>query len=62
MSPEEQLQKAAVSFDAAQDKSQIDELLDELEMVFEALQPELQDTASELIGRLHEKRRRLETP
>lgn len=62
MSPEEQLQKAAVSFDTAQDKRQIDELLDELEMVFEALQPDLQDAASELIGRLHEKRRALHTP
>jgi hypothetical protein len=59
MSPEEHLQKAAVSFDSAQDKNQIDELLDDLEMVYEALQPEMQEAATDLIGRLHEKRRTL---
>jgi hypothetical protein len=59
MSPEEHLRKAAVSFDAAHDKNQIDELLDDLEMVYEALQPEMQEAAADLIGRLHEKRRTL---
>ena len=59
MSPEEQLHKAAVSFDAVEDKTQIDELLDDLKMVYEALQPEMQDAAAELIGRLNEKRRAL---
>jgi len=56
MSPEDQLQKVAVSFDAVRDRNQIDELLDDLEMVFAALQPEMQEAAAELIGRLHEKR------
>ena len=59
MSPEEQLQDAAMNIDAVADKREIDKLLDELEMVFEALQPELQETAAELIGRLHDKRRTL---
>lgn len=59
MSPEDQLQKVAVSFDAVRDRNQIDELLDDLEMVFAALQPEMQEAAAELIGRLHEKRRAL---
>ena len=59
MSPEEHLQKAAVSFAAAQDKTQIDELLDDLETIYETLRPEMQDTAAELIDRLHEKRRAL---
>ncbi|MDH3713293.1 MAG: hypothetical protein OET44_05520 [Gammaproteobacteria bacterium] len=56
MSPEEHLHKATVSFDAVEDKNQIDELLDDLERVYEALQPELQEAADDLIGRLHEKR------
>ena len=59
MSPEEHLQSAAKSFDTVQDKREIDQLLDELEGVFEALQPELQDAAADLIGRLHDKRRAL---
>ena len=59
MSPEEHLHQAAVSFDAVQDKNQIDELLDDLEMIYEALQPEMQEAAADLIGRLHEKRRAL---
>lgn len=59
MSPEEHLHKATVSFDAVQDKNEIDELLDDLKMVFEALQPEMQEAATDLIGRLHDKRRAL---
>ena len=59
MSPEQHLQKAAMSVDVVDDKDAIDALLSDLEMVFEALQPELQDAAVDLIGRLHEKRRAL---
>jgi len=59
MSPEEHLQKATVSFEVVQDKTQIDELLVDLEMVYEALRPEMQDAAAELIDRLHKKRRAL---
>ena len=59
MSPEEQLQKAAVSFDTVADKTQIDELLDDLELVYAALQPEMQDAAADLIGKLQAKRRAL---
>ena len=59
MSPEEHLENAAIAIDDAQDKIEIDKLLDDLEMVFEALQPEMQEAAADLIGRLHEKRRAL---
>lgn len=59
MSPEEHLHKAAATLDSVHDRHQIDELLEDLEQVFAALQPDKQEAAAELIGRLQEKRREL---
>ena len=60
MSPEEQLQQAADSLDSADTLEEIDQLLADLEFVYEALQPQQQVMADGLKGRLRHKRKALE--
>ena len=41
--------------DSLQDRREIEDALDEMEYLFEIMDPELQDTASDLIARLRAK-------
>ncbi len=57
MSPEEHVQQAAAALADADSLDEIDRLLGDLEFVYQALQPELQELAGGLIEQLQEKRR-----
>lgn len=59
MQPYVYLQKVAQELDQLQSRKQIYEILDELEFLFEALDPEFQDLASDLITRLNRRLERL---
>jgi hypothetical protein len=52
MEPYAYLQKVAARLDTLHSKEEINAVLDELEFLYEALDPELQDLAANLIGTL----------
>ena len=49
------MQQVAGQLDRLEDRAQIETVLDELEYLFEVLDPELQDHASDLIEKLRAK-------
>ena len=49
------IQQVAGQLDGLQDRAQVETVLDELEYLFEVIDPELQDSASDLIQRLRAK-------
>ena len=53
MQPHQYLEKAAVALETINSREEINTILDELEFIYEALEPESQDLATELIERLH---------
>ena len=59
MQPYTYLQKVGEVLDSIDDPNQIDQLLDELEYLFDALDPELQPLCSDLIQRLIDRRGQL---
>ncbi len=52
MEPYRYLEKVASALDSLDDPEEIGEILDELEFLYEALEPELQGLATDLIARL----------
>ena len=55
MEPYRYLQQAAAQMHTLDTRDAVNRVLDELEFLYEALDPELQDLATELIGQLHER-------
>ena len=55
MEPYKYLQQAAAQMNTLDSRASVNRLLDEVEFLYEALEPELQDMASELISQLHER-------
>ena len=60
MDPYRYLQQVSELFDTLDDKQQINTVLDELEYIYELLDPELQSLASDMIERLTRKLQTLE--
>lgn len=56
MQPYPYLQQVAAVVDTIDDGERIERLLDELEYLFDALEPELQPLCSDLIARLMQRR------
>ena len=52
MEPYQYLEKVAKSLYTMEDSEEINKVLDELEFLYEALDPELQDLATDLIERV----------
>ena len=57
MEPYRYLEQVAARLDTLDDRDEINRILDELEFLYEALDPEFQDLASDLIARLSERLR-----
>lgn len=55
MQPYVYLQKVGSALDRMDDPDEINRVLDELEFMYEALDPEFQDLVADLIDRLHVK-------
>ncbi len=55
MEPYQYLQRAAAQMNTLDTREAVNRVLDELEFLYEALDPELQDRAAELISKLHER-------
>ena len=55
MEPYKYLQQAAVQTPTLDTREAVNRVLDELEFLYEALVPEMQDIATELIAQLHER-------
>ena len=53
--PQDYLRQVAAQLEQLESQQQIETVLDELEYLFEVIDPELQDHASELIARLRSK-------
>ena len=53
MEPYQYLEKTAAVLETLNSREEINNLLDELEFLYEALEPEHQDLATQLIERLH---------
>ncbi len=53
MEPYQYLAKAAAALEKLNSREEINKLLDELEFIYEALESESQDLATQLIERLH---------
>ena len=53
MEPYAYLEEIAAKMDSLQDRNEITRVLDELEFLYEALDPEFQELASELVARLN---------
>lgn len=61
MDPYRYLQRIDEEFDRLQDPQRIEQVLDELEFLYEALDPQLHDLAGDLIERLTQRLRDLRT-
>ena len=59
MEPYKYLQQAAVQMPTLDTREDVNRVLDELEFLYEALVPEMQDIATELIAQLHERLKNL---
>ena len=59
MEPYQYLQQVANQLDALNTRSEITQTLDELEFIYEAVDPEFQELASDLITRLTQRLRSL---
>ena len=59
INPAAYMQLVAGRLDSLQDRREIEDALDEMEYLFEIMDPELQDTASDLIARLRAKLERV---
>ena len=57
MTPEERLQQASAAVDKVESRAEIDQLIDDLQFVYDALHPREQELATGVIGKLREKRR-----
>lgn len=55
MEPYRYLQQAAAQMNTLDTREAVNRVLDELEFLYEALDPEMQDIAAELISQLHER-------
>ncbi len=55
VNPVAYMQLVAGRLDSLQERREIEDALDEMEYLFEIMDPELQDTASDLIARLRAK-------
>jgi hypothetical protein len=55
MEPYRYLEQVSLNLDLVTDRQELNRILDELEFVYEALEPEHQDLASDLIGRINSK-------
>ena len=55
MDPQDYLRQVASQLEHLENQQQIETVLDELEYLFDVIDPELQDNASELIERLRSK-------
>jgi hypothetical protein len=55
VNPVAYMQLVAARLDSLQERREIEDALDEMEYLFEVMDPELQDTASDLIARLRVK-------
>ena len=51
------LEQVAQSMESLEDPDEINKVIDELEYIFDALDPEFQELASELIAKLNERLR-----
>ncbi len=59
MTPEQRVQQAAKTLEQIESGDEIDRLLVDLEFVYQALEPGMQELATSLIDRLNERRRSL---
>lgn len=55
MQPYHYLEQAGATLDSLDDSNEIEKVLDELEVIYELLDPEFKDLADDLIGRLNGK-------
>ena len=58
--PFQYLQQVSENFDVITTREEINSVLDELEFIFELLEPEFQDLASDLIAKLSAKLKQLD--
>ena len=59
MSPEEQLEQAVLTVEKIDRPAEIERLIDDLQAVFAALEPDRQRTATDVLEKLQDKRRHL---